>query len=121
MAAFARTNLLTSVHNAEYAQVPDWFSKWEETGLIRFADKNQDGRIQYYNDQNPAFADRAAAQGWNGNELHIDRDIIVLANPEIARLPAWVVALVAGRRSGRSPCLRPPVCCSSCPPQSPTT
>ena len=95
VAAFARTNLLTSVHNAEYARVPDWFSKWEETGLIRFADKNQDGRIQYYNDQNPAFAERAAAQGWNGNELHIDRDIIVLANPEIARLPAWVVALVA--------------------------
>lgn len=59
-------------------------------------DKNQDGRIQYYNDRNPAFAERAAAQGWNGNELHIDRDIIVLANPEIARLPAQVVAFAFG-------------------------
>ncbi len=95
VAAFARTNLLTTVHNTEYAQVPDWFSKWEETGLIRFSDKNQDGRIQYYNDRNPAFAERATAQGWKGNELYIDRDIIVLANPEIAQLPAWIVALVA--------------------------
>ena len=95
VAAFARTNLLTTVHNAEYAKVPDWFSKWEETGLIHFSDKNQDGRIQYYNDQNPAFTERAAAQGWRGNELTIDRDIIVLANPEIAQLPAWIVALVA--------------------------
>ena len=95
VAAFARTNLLTTVHNTEYAQVPDWFSKWEETGLIQFSDKNQDGRIQYYNDRNPAFAERATAQGWKGNELYIDRDIIVLANPEIAQLPAWIVALVA--------------------------
>ena len=95
VAAFARTNLLTTVHNAEYARVPDWFSKWEETGLIRFSDKNQDGRIQYYNDLNPAFAEHAAAQGWEGNELYIDRDIIVLANPEIAQLPAWIIALVA--------------------------
>lgn len=95
VAAFARTNLLTTVHNTAYAQVPDWFSKWEETGLIRFSDKNQDGRIQYYNDRNLAFAERAAAQGWQGNELYIDRDIIVLANPEIAQLPAWIVALVA--------------------------
>lgn len=95
VAAFARTNLLTTVHNAEYTRVPDWFSKWEETGLIRFSDKNQDGRIQYYNDRNPAFAERAAGQGWKGNELYIDRDIIVLANPEIAQLPAWIIALVA--------------------------
>lgn len=95
VAAFARTNLLTTVHNTAYAQVPDWFSKWEETGLIRFSDKNQDGRIQYYNDGNPAFTERATAQGWKGNELYIDRDIIVLANPEIAQLPAWIVALVA--------------------------
>ena len=95
VAAFARTNLLTTVHNAEYASVPDWFSKWEETGLIRFSDKNQDGRIQYYNDQNPAFTERAASLGWSGNELDIDRDIIVLANPEIAQLPAWIIALVA--------------------------
>ena len=95
VAAFARTNLLTTVHNTEYAQVPDWFSKWEETGLIQFSDKNQDGRIQYYNDRNPAFAERATVQGWKGNELYIDRDIIVLANPEIAQLPAWIVALVA--------------------------
>ena len=95
VAAFARTNILTTVHGAEYVTMPAWFSKWEETGLIRFSDRNGDGRIQYYNDRNPGFAAQAAARGWQGNELDIDRDIIVLANPEIARLPAWLVALVA--------------------------
>ena len=97
VAAFARTNLLQTVDNAVYAQMPDWFKNWENTGLLKFEDKNNDGHIQYYNDANtdPAFQAKAAAAGWAGNELTIDRDIIVLANPEIARLPNWVIGLVA--------------------------
>lgn len=82
IAAFARINLINTVSNKEYASMPAWFKKWEATKLIAFEDKNQDGIIQY-------VADKAA------NELTIDNDIIVLANPEIANLPAWVVALVA--------------------------
>jgi cation/acetate symporter len=95
IAAFARTNLLTTVQNTEYKNVPQWFTKWEETGLIKFDDKNDDGKIQYYNDQNTNFTATATSNGWKGNELTVDRDIIVLANPEIAGLPAWVIALVA--------------------------
>ncbi|MEN7546841.1 sodium:solute symporter family protein [Rapidithrix thailandica] len=82
IAAFARTNLIETVKDREYTTVPAWFSKWEETGLIGFEDKNGDGKIQYL--ANP-----------EQNELTIDRDIMVLANPEIARLPNWVIALVA--------------------------
>ena len=82
IAAFARINLINTVSNKEYASMPAWFKKWEATKLIAFEDKNQDGIIQY-------VADKTA------NELTIDNDIIVLANPEIANLPAWVVALVA--------------------------
>ncbi|NRA50381.1 MAG: cation acetate symporter [Phaeodactylibacter sp.] len=82
IAAFARTNLIETVSNQPYADMPEWFSKWEQTGLIVFEDKNNDGNIQY-------VADKGA------NELTIDRDIMVLANPEIADLPAWVIALVA--------------------------
>ncbi len=81
VAAFARTNLINTVNNAEYVAVPEWFSKWEDTGLIVFDDKNNDGRIQYVGD--PEI-----------NELNVNRDIMVLANPEIAELPNWVVALV---------------------------
>ncbi len=81
VAAFARTNLINTVSNAEYEMVPEWFSKWENTGLITFDDKNNDGIIQYVGD--PAT-----------NELNVNRDIMVLANPEIAELPNWVVALV---------------------------
>ncbi len=81
VAAFARTNLLQTVSNQSYTQMPDWFSKWETSGLIKFNDLNKDGLIQYVAD--PAV-----------NELTIDRDIMVLANPEIANLPAWVIALV---------------------------
>ncbi|HAC34508.1 MAG TPA: cation acetate symporter, partial [Gammaproteobacteria bacterium] len=84
VAAFARTNLLSVIPDTVYSEVPDWFSKWETTGLIKFEDKNGDGRIQY---TGPASAIE--------NELTIDRDIMVLANPEIAQLPAWVVGLVA--------------------------
>ena len=82
IAAFARTNLIETVSNQEYAQMPEWFTKWEETGLISFEDKNGDGKILY-------VADKKV------NELTIDKDIMVLANPEIARLPNWVIALVA--------------------------
>jgi cation/acetate symporter len=82
--------------NLAYDQRPDWFRTWEGTGLLRFEDKNEDGRIQYYDDSNPAFADRAESLGWQGNEMTtVDRDIMVLANPEIASLPNWVIALVA--------------------------
>jgi len=95
IAAFARTNMINTVNNTEYASVPSWFTSWETTGLLSFEDKNGDGRIQYYNDANERFVETVAAQkGWAGNELTIDRDIMVLANPEIANLPAWVVALV---------------------------
>ncbi|NRB65465.1 MAG: cation acetate symporter, partial [Saprospiraceae bacterium] len=95
IAAFARTNMINTVNDTEYAQVPSWFKSWETTGLLSFEDKNGDGRIQYYNDANTAFVESVAtSKGWKGNELTIDRDIMVLANPEIANLPAWVVALV---------------------------
>ena len=102
--ALARLNLTTTIQtgpvfeetaNLRYEERPGWFRTWEDTGLLRFKDLNGDGRIQYYNDANPEFAARAEAQGWRGNELTVDRDIIVLANPEIAGLPNWVIALVA--------------------------
>jgi len=79
---FARTNLISTVSNQEYINMPAWFKTWENTGLIAFDDKNKDGKIQY-------VADKGT------NELTIDNDIIVLANPEIANLPNWVIALVA--------------------------
>jgi cation/acetate symporter len=82
IAVFARTNLIETVSNKEYAGMPAWFSKWETTGLLKFEDKNSDGIIQYVAD--PEI-----------NELQVDKDIIVLANPEIANLPNWVIALVA--------------------------
>ena len=81
VAVFARTNILNSLSNASYEDVPSWFTNWERTGLLSFEDKNQDGTIQYLAD--PAL-----------NELTVDQDIIVLANPEIANLPAWVIGLV---------------------------
>ena len=76
---------------------PDWMKRWEKTGLLKIEDKNGDGRIQYYNDKtkNEAVLAKANAAGWKGNELSVNRDIIVLANPEIALLPNWVIALVA--------------------------
>jgi cation/acetate symporter len=82
VAAFARTNLIETVSNKPYADVPQWFKKWENTGLISFTDKNNDGLITYVKDESV-------------NELVVNRDIMVLANPEIAKLPNWVVALVA--------------------------
>ena len=82
VAVFAKTNLIDTVSNKPYSQMPPWFKNWEETGLLTFEDKNNDGIIQYVAD--PSI-----------NELEVDRDIMVLANPEIANLPAWVIALVA--------------------------
>ena len=82
VAAFARTNLINTVNNIEYSAVPEWFTQWETTSLITFDDKNNDGRIQFVGNS-------------DANELNVNRDIIVLANPEIAGLPNWVVALVA--------------------------
>ncbi len=97
VAAFARTNLLRTVDNAELTALPSWFANWQKTGLLKYEDKNADGRVQYYNDKNqdPEFLAKVTAAGWQGNELEIDRDIMVLANPEIARLPNWVIGLVA--------------------------
>ena len=77
-----------------YNERPDWFKNWEKTGLLKYDDKNGDGRIQYYNDKSKDFTAKADSYGWKGNELKVDRDIMVLANPEIANLPFWVVALV---------------------------
>lgn len=88
VSVFARTNLLNTVKNADYATMPDWFKKWETTGLIVFEDLNKDGKIQY-------TGPKAAEMGLPANELTIDRDIMVLANPEISGLPNWVIALVA--------------------------
>lgn len=82
VAVFARTNLINTVSGQAYSSMPQWFSNWEKTGLLKFNDKNADGLIQYVADAQL-------------NELVVDRDIMVLANPEIANLPAWVIALVA--------------------------
>lgn len=82
IAVFARTNLIQTVSNKSYETLPEWFSNWESTGLLKFTDKNQDGLVQYVAD--PRI-----------NELVIDKDIIVMANPEIANLPNWVIGLMA--------------------------
>ena len=81
VAVFARTNLINTLSNTSYVDVPDWFTNWEKTGLLKFEDKNNDGKIQYVADSQI-------------NELKVDQDIIVLANPEIADLPPWVIGLV---------------------------
>ena len=81
VAAFAKVNLINTVSNAQYSEVPQWFKNWENTGLLEFDDKNSDGVIQYVADEQV-------------NELTIDRDIMVLANPEIANLPPWVIGLI---------------------------
>ena len=113
VAAMARMNLHTTINKAfigaeigdvfaaenslKYDERPDWMKRWEVTGLLKFEDKNGDGRIQYYNDKtkNPEVIAKAQAAGWAGSELSVNRDIMVLANPEIALLPNWVIALVA--------------------------
>jgi cation/acetate symporter len=114
VAAFARTNLIETVSGASYAKVegeksiPQWFKTWEDTGLLAWVDKNGDGKVQYVAGDalagKPSFTDQRGNHGERlvsnpnpdtENELYVDRDIIVLANPEIARLPAWIIALVA--------------------------
>ena len=101
--AMARLNIITTIfpdgtaaQPIAYDEKPDWMESWERTGLLGFEDKNNDGRIQYYNDQSEEFASIAAARGWEGNEMvTFNQDILVLANPEIAQLPGWVLALIA--------------------------
>ncbi len=103
--AMARLNLMDTIQvgpvgeetgNVEIAKVPEWMNRWSKTGLLAWEDKNADGRLQYYNDKNAEFAAKAEQWGWKGNEMtKVDNDIMVLANPEIARLPNWVIALVA--------------------------
>ena len=108
LASFARLNLINTVNNAEYKNTPSWFKNWEDTNLIAWVDKNKDGKIQYFANKaftgTPEFLDERGLNGErkisnpvspNANELYIDRDIMVLANPEIANLPDWVIALVA--------------------------
>lgn len=110
VASFARVNLIETVSNAEYQKLPDWFENWEKSGLLAWKDKNGDGKIQYVAGAPfkgaPTFA-AEDARGDSGervvtndvtdnlNELYVDRDIMVLANPEIAQLPGWVIALIA--------------------------
>ncbi|WP_375592771.1 sodium:solute symporter family protein [Algihabitans albus] len=100
--AMARMNIIDTVYpnglQAEplaFDERPDWMINWEITGLLTFEDKNGDGLIQFYNDQSESFAATAEANGWAGSEMSVNRDILVLANPEIAQLPGWVIALVA--------------------------
>lgn len=98
VASFARLNMIKTLHNKEYTAAPSWFKNWEKTSLIAWVDKNGDGVMQYA--KGNAFKGtpnkaKDNADISNANELHVDRDIMVLANPEIANLPAWVIALVA--------------------------
>ncbi len=102
--AMAMYNLVKTVHTGkeikenqtlEHESRPQWMKNWESTGLLKFNDKNGDGKIQFYNDKNKAFTPTAEGYGWKGNELTVNNDIMVLANPEIAKLPNWVIALVA--------------------------
>jgi len=107
VAVFARTNLIETVKEKEYSSLPAWFKNWENTGLISWTDKNKDGKIQYSNsdavigkpeftEERGDFNERLVSNATDSeNELYVDRDIMVLANPEIANLPNWVIALVA--------------------------
>ena len=101
--SMARMNIINTIYPEGrdapalvHAERPEWMVNWENTGLLKFEDKNNDGRIQYYNDKNEQFnATVAAEKGWAGNELTVNNDILVLANPEIANLPGWVIGLIA--------------------------
>ena len=110
VSAFARMNLIDSIQDQPYSTSPSWFKNWEEIGLIAWIDKNEDGKIQYSSGDalenvKPSYQELRGSEGQrllknkpnlsNENEIYIDRDIIVLANPEIAKLPSWVIALVA--------------------------
>ena len=100
--SMARLNLVDTIYPEgptadaiRYEDRPEWVQTWERTGLIKWEDKNADGRVQMYNDANAAFTPTATERGWTGNELTVNNDIIVLANPEIANLPGWVIGLIA--------------------------
>ncbi len=106
--AFARLNFVDTVHDTAYEEVDPWFKRWEDIGLVSWVDKNDDGKIQYAPGAafigSPSFDDDRGSRGErvvinerndNNNEVYVDRDIMVLANPEIAALPGWVIALVA--------------------------
>ncbi len=106
--AFARLNFVDTVHDTAYEEVDPWFKRWEDIGLVSWVDKNDDGKIQYAPGAafigSPSFDDDRGSRGErvvinerndNSNEVYVDRDIMVLANPEIAALPGWVIALVA--------------------------
>ena len=109
VASFARLNLVDTVHDTAYSEAPDWLANWENTGLVAWQDKNNDGVMQYGSGAalyptKPIFTEDRGIHGErvlsnsptiNDNEVYIDRDIMVLANPEIAKLPSWVIALVA--------------------------
>ena len=110
VSAFARVNFIESVQEVNYDEAPNWFKNWEQIGLIAWTDKNDDGKINYssgtalkgakpnYNDKMGTYGQRLVTNEndlSNPNEVYIDRDIMVLANPEIAKLPNWVIALVA--------------------------
>ncbi len=109
IAVFSRTNLIETVSNKEYKDIPGWFKNWENTGLIAWSDKNGDGKVQYVagnalDGKKPIYTNERGTHGQRmisnpnsdaKNELYVDRDIMVLANPEIANLPNWVIALVA--------------------------
>tara|TARA_B100001115_G_scaffold182775_1_gene179862 strand:+ start:3443 stop:5230 length:1788 start_codon:yes stop_codon:yes gene_type:complete len=109
ISVFARTNLIQTVEGKSYSELPQWVSNWEQTHLLAWTDKNGDGKVQYrpgpaVTGKAPKFSNEVGEQGnlivsnpdnSNENELFVDRDIIVLANPEIANLPVWVIALVA--------------------------
>lgn len=102
LAAMSRLNLLETVYPGGveeplvYEERPEWFKNWEVTGLLKFEDKNGDGRIQFYNAGNETFASTTAAErGWAGNELTVNNDILVLALPEIANMPPWLIGLMA--------------------------
>lgn len=102
--SMARINLIDTMYPKgtqeapiNFADRPEWMKSWETTGLLKFEDKNNDGKIQYYNDKskNEAFLASTEERGWKGNELTVNNDILVLANPEIANLPSWVIGLIA--------------------------
>ncbi len=99
VSVFARTNLIETVSNKNYADMPQWFKNWEKTGLLIYNDKNADGKIQYVKGDAFVLKDgkpqKDQPNAESKNELYIDNDIMVLANPEIAKLPNWVIALVA--------------------------
>ena len=109
IAVFARTNLIETVSEKPYQDIPQWFRTWENAGLLAWSDRNEDGKIQYlpgklFDDKGPVFEEKRGVNGerlianklsQTDNELYVDNDIMVLANPEIANLPDWVIALVA--------------------------